>query len=267
MTAPPTTTPPPGAAAGAAPGPRPARREPTASPTLAAFRLLLSNLVTRARVLSLGALALVAIILGIALRANPGDDPSKTAADLIVYGYCLSVLVPVTALVFASAAFGDLAEDGTLVYLWLKPVARWKLVVAAFAATLCIAGPVAVVPTTVAAMVSGTGSSMTMGALAASALATVGYVAVFLGLGLIVRRALAWGLAYILIWEGAVSRVARGAARASIEVYGRSLFAHLADRPNPKFAAANSTSVIVVLVIAAAALALTVRVLSRDEVP
>src|SRR5204862_7808952 len=32
----------------------------------------------------------------------------------------------------------------TLVYLWLKPVARWKLVAAAFAATTCIALPVAV---------------------------------------------------------------------------------------------------------------------------
>jgi ABC-2 type transport system permease protein len=237
------------------------------SPTVAAFRLLLLNLVTRARVLSLGALGVVAVILGIALRYNPGDDPANTASKLIVDGYCLSLLVPVTALVFASAALGDLAEDGTLVYLWLKPVARWKLVAAAFAATLCIALPVAVLPTTIAAAVSDTGSALTGGALAGTALATLGYVAVFLGLGLLVRRALAWGLAYILIWEGAVSRVARGAARASIQVYARSAFAHLGDRPDPKFSAALSTSLIAVIAVAAVAFALTAWLLSRDEVP
>jgi ABC-2 type transport system permease protein len=237
------------------------------SPAVAAFRLILLNLVTRARVLGLGALGLIAIVLGVALRFNPGDDPSKTASNLIVDGYCLSLLVPVTALVFAAAALGDLAEDGTLVYLWLKPVARWKLVAAAFAATLCIALPVAVVPTTLAAAISDTGSALTGGALAGTALATLGYVAVFLGLGLLVRRALAWGLAYILIWEGAVSRVARGAARLSIQVYARSLFSHLGDRPDPKFSAALSTSLIAVIAAAAAALALTVYLLARDEVP
>ena len=38
--------------------------------------------------------------------------------------YGLSLLIPVVALVFASAALGYLAEDGTLVYLWLRPLAR-----------------------------------------------------------------------------------------------------------------------------------------------
>src|SRR3954451_21153873 len=145
------------------------------SPGIAAFRLVLANLVTPARIASLGALGVVAILLGIGLRVNPGDDPVKSTYDYIVNGYSLSLLVPVTALVFAAAALGDLAEDGTLVYLWLKPVARWQLVLAAYAATLVIALPVAVIPATLATSITDTGGDMAAGAFVSTAIATIGY--------------------------------------------------------------------------------------------
>src|SRR3954464_15043234 len=141
------------------------------APVVAAFRLLLSNLVTPARLASLGALGAVAILLGIGLRVNPGDDPVKSTYDYIVNGYSLSLLVPVTALVFAAAALGDLAEDGTLVYLWLKPVPRTQIVLAAFAAVVCIAVPFSVVPTVIAAAVTGVGSALVTAAAVASLLA------------------------------------------------------------------------------------------------
>ena len=112
--------------------------------------MVLGTLVTRTRVVGLTALGLIAVVLAISLRASDVVDPGRTAYDLIVGGYSLGLLAPVTALVFASAAFGDLAEDGTLVYLWLKPVARWKLVLAAVGATLTVALPVSVLPATLA---------------------------------------------------------------------------------------------------------------------
>ena len=68
------------------------------------------------------------------------------AAWTLVDAYGLSLLIPVVALVFASAALGDLAEDGTLVYLWLRPLPRWQLALAAFAASVTVAVPVAVLP-------------------------------------------------------------------------------------------------------------------------
>src|SRR3954454_119458 len=143
------------------------------SPAVAAFRLILANLVTPARIASLGALGVVAILLGIGIRVNPGDNPVKSTYDYIVNGYSLSLLVPVTALVFASVALGDLAEDGPLVYLWLKPVSRWQLVLAAYAATLVIALPVAVIPATLATSLSDTGRNMVAGAFVSTAVATI----------------------------------------------------------------------------------------------
>ena len=96
--------------------------------------------------------------------------------------------------------------------------------------------------------------------------AQVAYSAVFCGLGLRVRRALAWGLAYLLIWEQAVGRVSHGAARASLFINARSLVAYIADRPPPRNAVAPATAVILLLVVSVVAVLLTTRSLNRGEV-
>ena len=96
-------------------------------------------------------------------------------------------------------------------------------------------------------------------------LATVAYSAVFCGLGLRVRRALAWGLAYLLIWEQAVARVSHGAARASLFISTRSLAAHLARHAPPHNAVAWTTGLIFPLVVTGAALVFTTRSLDRGE--
>ena len=67
------------------------------------------------------------------------------------------------SLVFASAALGDVAEDGTLVYLWLRPYPRWQLAVAAFAASVTVVVPVAVLPLVIAAALTGEGGRLVAG--------------------------------------------------------------------------------------------------------
>jgi ABC-2 type transport system permease protein len=176
------------------------------------------------------------------------------------------LLVPVVSLVFASAALGDVAEDGTLVYLWLRPYPRWQLAVAAFAASVTVVVPVAVLPLVIAAAITGEGGRLVAGAAVGGLLMTVAYSAVFCGLGLRVRRALAWGLAYLLIWEQAVARVSHGAARASIFVNTRSLAAYIAHHSPPRNAVAWTTGLIFPLVVVVVALVLTSRSLDRGEI-
>lgn len=210
-------------------------------------------------------LGIVAIALAIAVRVT---DPYRRpgAAWALVDSYGLSLLVPVVALVFASAVLGDLAEDGTLLYLWLRPVARWKVATAAVLATVTVVVPLAVVPLVVAAAISGDGGRLVAGAAAGAVLATIAYSAVFCGLGLKVKRALVWGVAYLLIWEQAVARVSHGAARASIFVSARSVAAHLAHHDPPRNAVSWTTGVLFPVVVAAVALAVTSRLLDRGEV-
>jgi len=231
----------------------------------AIYGLVLRTQVTRGRTGALGAVAAVGLLLGFAIGRSHAVDHVQDAYGF-VQGYGLSLLVPLTSLVFASAALGDPAEDGTLVYLWNTPVARWRLALAAWAATLTITIPFAVVPTAIAAALTGAGSGMITGAALASALAAIGYSGLFLALGLVVRRALVWGLAYVLIWEGFVARSGTGAARLSILVYARSVLAERAGAHTPLLAASIPVAVTVPLVVGLTAAALTGYLLRRLDV-
>jgi len=232
----------------------------------ALYRMLVQSLATRGRLVAMGSLGFVAVLLAIAVRTSSPFTRPDTAYNL-VDSYGLSVLVPIVSLVFASAALGDPAEDGTLVYLWLRPLPRWRLAVAAAAAALTISVPVAVLPIVLASIISGVGGRLVLGATCASLLAAAGYTAVFCGLGLRVRRALAWGLAYLLIWEQAVARLAKGAARLSISVTTRTIAARLAGHyPLPRNAMSMPVAVLVPLLAIVVAVALTARSLNRGEI-
>ena len=233
------------------------------------YRLLLRTLVTRARLAALVAIGLVGVLIGLAIRAADGVSSAERTTAIsrdLLGGYGLNLVVPVTALLFASAAFGDPTDDRTMVYLWLTPLARWRLVAAGWAAALTVAGPVAVVPVALAAAVAGAEGRLVAAAAAGAALATAGYTALFLGLGLIVRRALAWGLTYVLIWELAVARISKGAARLSVSVYARSVLSEVGEVAKPLNAAAVPTSLLVLSLVVLAATAFTTWMLARADV-
>jgi ABC-2 type transport system permease protein len=232
----------------------------------AIYSTLLRGLATRGRLLALGALAALAVVLAVLVRTRSGFDHAD-AAFSVVDNYGVSVLVPIVSLVFASAALGDPAEDGTLVYLWLRPIPRWQLALAAAGAALTISVPLAVLPVVVAAGVAGVGGRLVVGAFFGAVLASVAYTAIFCGLGLRVRRALAWGLAYLVIWEQAVARIAKGAARVSISVNTRTITARIAQHlPLPRNATSMPVAILVPAVAAVLAVVFTTRSLTRGEV-
>jgi ABC-2 type transport system permease protein len=227
--------------------------------------VLVRSIATRPRVAGLGLLGVGAVVLGLAVHLGHSYD-RPNAAWALVDSYGLSLLIPVVALVFASAALGDLAEDGTLVYLWLRPFPRWQLAAGAIIASITVVVPVAVLPLVIGAALTGEGGRLVAATAVGGFLSTVAYCAVFCGLGLRVRRALAWGLAYLLIWEQAVARVSHGAARASISISTRSLAAHVAQHSPPHNAVAWPTGLIFPVVVTLLAVVVTTRSLDRGEV-
>jgi ABC-2 type transport system permease protein len=232
---------------------------------VAVFGVLLRTLLSRGRAAALIGVGLVGVLLGLAVGASSNPDRAGAAFD-VVDGFGLGLMVPVTALVFASSAFGDAVDDGTLVYLWLRPVARWRITVAALAASVCVAVPFALVPAVVTAGVARGSERLPLGMLVAGGVATAAYCTLFLGLGLVARRALVWGLAYVLIWEGFAARSGTAAARLSILVYARSLLASVADHDPPRLASSVPVAVAVPVLVGVAAIALTSFLLRRVDV-
>jgi ABC-2 type transport system permease protein len=213
----------------------------------------------------LGALGVVAFLLGAIVGAHDSTDAVQAGADLI-NGYGLAVLIPVVALVFASAAFGDMVDDNTLVYLWLRPVPRETLALATVLAAATISVPVVAVPLAVAAALSGGGGALVAGTVAATVVCGLAYCGLFVALGLRIKRALSWGIAYVLIWEGFVARAGSGAARVSLQTYGRSIIAQAADVDLQLSDVGPIASVVVPMLVAMIGVALTTRFLHTRDV-
>jgi len=233
-----------------------------------AYRLLVRTLVTRARLVALCAIGGAGLLFGLAIRFADATAADRLDATnrLLIGTYGLNLVIPVTALVFASAALGDPVEDRTLVYLWLTPVSRWRLVVAGWLASLTVSVPVGCGAVVLATALAGADGRLVGATAAGAALATAGYTSLFLLLGLVVRRALAWGLAYVLVWELAVARIAKGAARLSVSVYSRSVLADIGDVAPPRNAAALVTSLVVLSLLVVAATLGTTTLLRRLDV-
>lgn len=230
------------------------------------YRLVLRSITTRGRVILLLSLGGIAIMLGLAIGAADEFDRTQAAAEF-VNGYGLSVLVPVVSLVFASAALGDMSEDNTLVYLWLRPVPRETIATAATLASTTVTLPVVALPLGLAAsFASGGDAGAVIGTALAAAVCCLAYSGLFTALGLRVKRALAWGITYMLIWEGFVARAGSGAARLSVQAYGRSILADAADVELRLASIAPVAAVVVPVLVAMLGIALTTWFLHRRDV-
>lgn len=230
------------------------------------YRLTLRSQARVGRIAALAVLGAVAVLIGVAIGVGDVADPLDAGANL-VNAFGLTVYVPVVCLVFASAALGDPADEGTLVYLWLRPIGRWKIVVGAALATSTVVLPLVLVPLVVAAAATGGGGALVRGTVVSALIGMVAYVGLFTYLGLRVRRSLVWGLVYISLWEGFVALAGQTAARLAVRSYTRSL---LSDATGITFRLADVSSpfaVAVPIVVGLAALALATWRLRRMEVP
>jgi ABC-2 type transport system permease protein len=190
------------------------------------YGLVLRTQVSLGRVLGIGALGALCILLGV-FAALESDDSAQAATDA-VSAYGLALLVPLAALWLGTAAIGDLVEDRLLVYIWLKPVPRWVLPLAAVLATATVVVPLAVLPVAVSAVVAGEGE-VAAAALAAALLAALAYSSLFVAAGLWFKRAVWWGLAFVLLWENLMANISSGVARFTVVGWAGSIVSTAGD--------------------------------------
>lgn len=188
------------------------RHVPMPRAVMLCFRVLIRQVFTWGRLAVLGSLGLVVVALaGYTGRNTAGHI---TDADMLGQGARIAdniglvFLVPIVALVFASSVLGDIKEDGTLVYLWMRPIGRGPLAVGAAAAALALTLPLTAVPVAAAGWLAAGAASvdgstgLLWAGMASAAMGATFYVAIFMLLGLLVRRAIMFGIGYLLFWEG-----------------------------------------------------------------
>ena len=225
----------------------------------ALYKLVLKHQLTRGRAFLF--LAVAAVAIGISFLARRGIDSIDEKIEASAFftdGFGLGLVAPVISLVLGSATLGNWRDDETMVYVWLRPVSRWVIGLAATLGALTVALPVTVLPMTIGAWIGTNGdSSMVLATAISMALATVAYTALFVLLGLIIRRALVFGLVYVFVWEFFIARGAEGAARLSVNSYAKAVLSKAADVDIGFTNHSTAASYLVPLAIAAAAVFLT----------
>jgi len=234
------------------------------------LRFSLGQLLAGRRLLVIVPLVALALVLPAVFAAGADVDPATFTLDLFRQ-LVLPVLLPVVSLTFATSSLGAELRDGTITNLLLKPIPRPAVLgakyLAAVLATMLVLLPAQAVGHLVAA--GGLGSTdLLAGMLLATVVGTLAYCALGMLLSLLMARALLVGLAYALLWEGAVVSVAPSASSLSIRGYTEGVLAavlrggglDLTTRLGPV-----SATVLAALV-TLAALVLSVRRLERMDI-
>ncbi len=225
----------------------------------------LRGLLGRRRMVLMVLLAGLPVVVGLIIRLGGGRADAPEILDALV----IRTVLPLIALVVGTAAIGSEVEDGTLVYLLVKPIDRWRV---ALAKLLVAAGLTAllVIPAVVltGVLVGGTGSSsleVTAGFVVAVLAGGTAYAAAFTTLGALTSRALIVGLAYTVLWEGVLAGLLEGTRYLSIRQATLGIAAALTGTDPGVVPLEPAISVAIIAVVIVGSFALTTIALVRFE--
>ncbi|MEV0896215.1 ABC transporter permease [Actinoplanes sp. NPDC049802] len=163
-------------------------------------------------------LPLPVLLIGLAALCRLYDVSPDMWGQAVIVALGLAVVLPVVALIVGTGVLGSEVDDGTIVHILTKPLARRDIILAKYAVAASVTTVVSAVPLFVTGVLAG--SVKLGGALAVAA--TVGafaYSALFLLFSLISRRPVLVGLVYILVWEGLLGNFVSGTKNLAIGQY------------------------------------------------
>jgi ABC-2 type transport system permease protein len=225
----------------------------------------LRALLGRRRTLLMLLLVALPVLIGLLVRLSD----RSIDIDRILDAMLVRTVLPLVALVLGTAALGAELEDGTAVYLIIKPVPRWRIVgakmVVAAGLTVALVVPSALLSGVLAGGFGSDELATTFGYAVAVAAGGSAYACVFVGLSAFTSRALVLGLGYTLIWEGVLAGLLEGTRFLSIRQATLGIARGLSDRATDATLDFGLSAAIVVVAVAAAFILGSVR-LARFEI-
>lgn len=175
-------------------------------------------------------LPLPLLLVGLAVLARSAGVATGEWTPPVVLGLGITVVLPVIALIVGTGVLGSEIDDGTIVHILTKPLARGEIIWAKFLVASGVTALTAAIPLYVVGVLSD-GVRFGLGLAAASALGAILYTAFFLLLSLLSRRPVLVGLIYVLIWEGLLTNLVTGTRVLSIGQYTQSYADTFAPSP------------------------------------
>jgi ABC-2 type transport system permease protein len=215
----------------------------------------------RRRALLLAIPPLILIGTSAVLRLSHPAFEAWPAKILGQFGF--SVVLPLTALIIGTSVIGAEIDDGSIVGLLSTPVRRRSVILTKFAVAAAVTIVFAAVPELIAGLVATGGATrLTVGLFAGAVASSVIYSALFVALSAATTRALAAGLCYVLVWEGALANLVGGARMLSAGHYGLAVASAIARDGDLAPGMGLATAVVLGSAVTAAALAAGIRTLS-----
>ena len=231
------------------------------------------QLFAKRRLYLAAAFALAPVVISLVFRLTSNDLANASVPFLtsLLREIVVGTLLPIAALVFGTTAFGGEIDDGTLVYLLVKPLARWRVVltkyVVATACTLAVMIPAIVLPWLVVRN-NDLPWQFTLAFLAGATVGAVIYCAIFVTLGLTTRRALVIGLIYVIGLEIVWSRLISGIKSLSVREFAVAVTKEVGNGAVQISDAVVKLSTVWTMgtILLVAAIAIAIRSLSRYEI-
>jgi ABC-2 type transport system permease protein len=210
----------------------PLRRGFMVSALAALFVLTLRQNLRGRRLLVLVLLFLLPVVLAVVFKFVAFPPPPDALEFALIFNLIPHALVPLTALLYAAGSIQDEVEEQTLTYLLMRPLPRSALYVTRLVAAWLTTAVLTSLFTTLTLAVIYWNTPELWGAVlprrAATlagmmALAQAGYCSLFGLIGLLTRRALIAGLAYIIAIEGMLSNFDAVVRQLTVTYYFRVL--------------------------------------------
>jgi ABC-2 type transport system permease protein len=234
--------------------------------------LTLKQLLGRGRTILLGLLALVPILLALVYRVGHEDtDQQRWVAQVLLDGLVVTIVLPLLALVYGTAALGAEIEDGTAVYLLAKPVSRAQIIAGKLLAAWALTSVTVLVPALVAGAIGlqgVPGHGLLLGFGIALVAGSLVYSALFVMLSVVTSRALIAGLVYVFIWEGLINGLFAGTRLLSVRHYTLGVADIFVNLPPADFDAklGSAVAVVLMIVVAGGSTWYAIRRLARFEI-
>jgi ABC-2 type transport system permease protein len=234
--------------------------------------LTFRQLFTRKRLIASALFAASPLLIALFFRATGHtNDPTGVQFLRELYsGIVAFVLLPLSAVVFGTAAFGGEIDDGTIVYLLVKSLPRWQLVLSKYVVAVIstfVMTFVAILLPWLALGVQSDSAPLLEGFTAGIALGAALYCAIFVTMGLMSKRALVMGLLYIVVLEITLSPNVVGLKSLSVREFVMTVVGKVAAGvPGVKVGAVSTNTVWTMgAIILVASLALGIRWLQQYE--
>jgi ABC-2 type transport system permease protein len=181
-------------------------------------RITLRQLLSRRRTLLLLLLGGVLVLAAGIFRLAGEEARALHFTSGLLGTLGIGTLMPLVALIFGTGAIGAEIEDGTAIFLLAKPISRAMVVLTKLAVAATCSAALTCGPMLLAGLIAagGLGEGLVVGMVAGAAIGSVLYCAIFVAVSLVTGRALVFGLAYVLIWEGLLAGLFAGTRTFSV---------------------------------------------------